>query len=108
MGKYKKVIVKSCYQCAGITFCYGTKNPDLNREYGRSKASKCISLHKGLPNETVAVLGYNRGLSRANAEKLVSKNIARWVGYNKIEAFADLPQGIHNRLIKENQKKQLK
>ncbi len=98
--------IASCYQCAGISYCYGTKSPGISREMGRSEAANCISLRKGSPNETVSVSGYNRGLSRANAEKLVTKGCAQWSKERTIEPVADLPYGIRNRLIKEQRKRQ--
>jgi hypothetical protein len=98
--------ISSCYQCAGITYCYGTKNPGISREMGRSEAKQCTSLCKGSPKETVSVSGYNRGLSRANAEKLVSGGYAKWSKHRTIEPIIELPVGIHNRLTKEQRKAQ--
>jgi len=102
--------ISSCYQCAGITYCYGTKKPGISREMGRSEAKQCTSLCmcKGSPKETVSVSGYNRGLSRANAEKLVSGGYAKWSWSNHrtIEPIIELPVGIHNRLTKEERKTQ--
>jgi hypothetical protein len=98
--------IASCYQCAGINYCYGTKSPGISREMGRSEAANCTSMRKGPPNETVSVSGYNRGLSRANAEKLVSGGYAKWSKHRTIEPIIELPVGIHNRLIKEQRKRQ--
>ena len=98
----------SCYQCAGVNHCYGQKNPSLDRKKARFTAQNCRSLHRGFTTEIISVIGYKRGLSRANAEKLVSNNYARWCGYKTIEPLSDLPVGIHNRLTKvKKQKKEV-
>lgn len=101
MGTGKKGKIASCYQCAGIEFCFGTKRPELKREEGRAKAAACCSLHKGLTTETVTVIGYERGCSRANAEKLVLNGLARWCSYKTIETVSELPFGMKKRLMKE-------
>lgn len=98
--------ISSCYQCAGIAYCYGTKNPGISREMGRSEAKHCTSLRKGSPKETVSVTGYKRGLSRANAEKLVTGGYAKWSIHRTIEPIIELPVGINNRLTKEDRKTQ--
>jgi len=82
--------IASCYQCAGINYCYGTKSPGISREMGRSEAANCTSMRKGPPN----------------AEKLVSGGYAKWSKHRTIEPIIDLPVGIHNRLIKEQRKRQ--
>lgn len=101
MGVDKEKEMASCYQCAGILHCYGNKSPDLDRKEARSIAADCRSLHRGFTTETVNVIGYTRGLSRKNAEKMVLKSFARWCGYKTIEPVKELPTGIHNRLAKE-------
>ncbi|OPL09865.1 MAG: hypothetical protein AVO34_12900 [Firmicutes bacterium ML8_F2] len=100
MGKKRKDEIASCFQCAGQYFCYSTKSPVISRELARSEAKNCTSLHKGTPKETITVLGFDRGLSRGNAERLVANNYARWVGYKTIEPGTGLPAGIENRLSK--------
>jgi hypothetical protein len=100
MGRNSSTDLVSCYQCAGIEFCYGAKNPELSRDEARSKAGSCISLHKGFTTESVIVTGYGRCLSRDNAEKLVANSLARWCGYKTIEPINELPLGIQNRLTK--------
>ncbi len=91
----------SCYQCAGILHCYGDKNPDIDRREARSTAADCKSLHRGYTTETIYVNGYERGLSRKNAEKMVIYGFARWCSYKTIEPVRELPAGIKKRLIKE-------
>ncbi len=93
--------IASCYQCAGLSFCYGSKNPVLARHEARSAASKCLSLRKGCPNETITVLCYNKGLSRKNAEKLVVNGLARWHSFKTITPIHQLPLNIYKRLIKD-------
>jgi|GEM_PF-1355909 len=104
MGKAEKKDLVSCFQCAGIGFCYGTKSPDISRETVRSKARDCTSLRKGSPVETITVFGYKRGLSRDNAEKLVLNNYARWIGYKTIEQISEFPVSLQKRLTKEKEK----
>ncbi len=103
MGKKSIGEIASCYQCAGVGFCYGTKSPDISREIGRSKAKSCTSLRKGSPVETITVFGYKRGLSRGNAERLVENNYARWIGYKTIEKTSEFPVSIQKRLINEKE-----
>ncbi len=100
MGGNSGADIVSCYQCAGIGFCYGTKDPELSREEARTKAGSCKSLRKGFTTESIIVIGYERCLSRDNAEKLVANSFARWCGYKTIEPISELPLGIHNRLTK--------
>ena len=94
--------IVSCFQCQGIYFCYGTKDSAINREQAREIALKCSSYHKGFPVETVRVYGYERGLSRKNAEKLVMNGIARWIGYKVIELIDQPPRNIYKRLVDNN------
>lgn len=100
--------LSSCYQCAGILHCYGDKNPDLDRKEARFTAANCKSLHQGFTTEIVSVIGYKRGLSRKNAEKMVLYSFARWCSYKTIEPLKELPQGIHNRLTKEKKQEKEK
>lgn len=100
MGKKSGEIV-SCYQCVGIIYCYGCKNPALTKNEARTAAASCFSLQKGSHTETVMVLGFEKGMSRKNADKLVSRHMARWVCYRTIEATVELPPGIKKRLMKK-------
>ncbi len=100
--------IVSCYQCAGITYCYEVKNPEIERVTARAEAALCTSLRKGSPNETVTVCGFDKGLSRKNAEKLVLNGYARWRSYKTIEPVTELPIGIYNRLTKKKQKEEEK
>ena len=108
MGSDKEKELVSCFQCAGILHCYGDKNPDLDRKEARSNAANCKSLRRGFTTETVSVIGYKRGLSRKNAEKMVLYSFARWCSYKTIEPVKELPQGIHNRLTKEKKQEKEK
>jgi len=94
--------IVSCFQCSGIAFCYGTKKPELEREEARINASKCTSLHKGRPVETVSVHGFDRGLSRKNAEQLVLDGYARWSCYKTIELIGKLPDSLYKRIKKKH------
>ncbi len=77
MGKQDVV---SCYQCAGIAACYGSKQPALDREEARAKAKACSLWHKGRTTETVKVVGRDRGMSRGKAQRKVEEGEAVWVG----------------------------
>lgn len=61
-------------------FCYGTANPKLSREEARAAAAACTKLNKGRTVETVRVEGRERGMARRNAEELVLKKRAQWIG----------------------------
>ncbi len=108
MGAVKEKELASCYQCAGILHCYGDKNPDLDRKKARSNAANCRSLRRGFTTETVSVIGYERGLSRKNAEKLILNSFARWCSYKTIEPLKELPLGINNRLKKDKKQEKEK
>jgi organic hydroperoxide reductase OsmC/OhrA len=76
--------VASCYECAALESCFGTKKPILTREQGRAKAVECQSLRKGITTETIQVEGQTKGMSRKKAEKLVMRHRARWVANQRI------------------------
>ncbi len=105
MNRNSKEEIVSCFQCSGLYYCYGSKQPDLDRDQARSVAADCVSLRKGSPNETVAVRGFKCGLSRKNAENLVLMNLARWSVYKTIEPVDELPYRIYKRLTRERNKK---
>ncbi len=96
----------SCFQCQGIYFCYGSKDPTLNRNQAREAAAKCNSYHKGFPVETVYVYGYKRGMSRKNAEKLILNGIARWIDHRIIELIETPPRNIRSRLFDNDKNSQ--
>lgn len=98
MRTIKKQELTSCYQCAGIAHCYGSKNPPLDRLEARVKANLCNSLHKGFPINTVKISGYDKGMSRKNAESLVQQGLAVWVDKNLIIQIGPFPENIANRL----------
>ncbi len=72
--------IASCYECAGILSCYGTKQPGLPREEGRARAAACDKLEKGRTVEVVRVVGRQRGMSRRNAQEAVEAGKAVWEG----------------------------
>lgn len=97
----------SCYQCAGVLYCFGTWQPELQRHNARSRAASCSSPHKGFTTEIVTVVGYPRGYSRANAEKLVLHGLARWCGHKTIAAVGELPAGVQRRLTRGKKEKKV-
>lgn len=68
----------SCYECAGIEICYGTKQPDLTRDEARAKAAGCAKLEKGRTVDVVRILGRDKGMSRRNAQDAVLAKEAAW------------------------------
>lgn len=72
--------IASCYECAGIGQCYGSKQPGISREEGRTKAAACDKFWKGRTTEVVKVIGRDRGMSRRNAQEAVEKGEAAWEG----------------------------
>ncbi len=85
MSRKNKDYVSSCFECIAASHCYGSANPHLSREDARSCAAKCTCLRKGLSTETIRICGYERGVSRKNAEKMVNSGKARWVEQGMIE-----------------------
>lgn len=77
MGRKDRPLV-SCYQCAGIFHCYGTKQPGLQRDEARARAAECNSWRKGKTTDIVTVVGREEGMSRKKAEDLVLKGLAVW------------------------------
>lgn len=69
----------SCYECAGIEVCYGTKQPKIAREEARSTAAVCDKLEKGRTVEVIRILGREKGMSRRNAQDAVQAGEATWV-----------------------------
>lgn len=72
--------ISSCYECAGILSCYGTKQPGISRDEGRSQALACEKFQKGRTVEVVRVAGRQRGMSRRNAQEAVEAGKAVWEG----------------------------
>lgn len=72
--------ISSCYQCAGIHVCYGSKQPGIARDEARRAAAACELPHKGRTTEVVRVVGRERGISRKNAQEWVDKGEAVWEG----------------------------
>ncbi|GEM_PF-3253370 len=85
MGKKGPMV--SCYECAGIEVCYGTKQPQLSREEARSTAAACEKLERGRTVEVIRVLGREKGMSRRNAQDAVQAGEAVWVAPGVIRLF---------------------
>ncbi|MGE5589756.1 MAG: hypothetical protein ACM3ZA_03925 [Bacillota bacterium] len=77
MGKKGPMV--SCFECAGIEVCYGTKQPQLSREEARRTAAACEKLEKGRTVEVIHILGREKGMSRRNAHEAVQAGEALWV-----------------------------
>jgi len=58
--------------------------------------------------ETVSVYGFERGLSRKNAEQLVLDGCARWCSYKTIELIGDPSPGVHKRIKKKPEQDSIK
>jgi len=76
--------ISSCFECAAVMHCYHKKQPDITREEGRARAAQCDSFRKGRVVETIKVVGRERGMSRRNAESLVTAMKAVWVAEKTI------------------------
>ena len=83
----KRGPIASCYECAGIGQCYGSRQPGIPREEGRAKAAACDKLSKGRTAEVVKVVGRDRGMSRKNAQEAVEAGEAVWAGPGLVRLF---------------------
>ncbi|MHB9146345.1 MAG: DMT family transporter [Symbiobacteriia bacterium] len=83
-GRWKGTVMSnrgplvSCYECAGIEICYGTKAPALTREEARANAAACNKVEKGRTVDVVRILGREKGMSRRNAQDAVLAKEAAW------------------------------
>lgn len=82
----------SCYDCAGIEHCHGSKQPGIPREAARERAAGCESWHKGRTVEVISVVGRERGMSRKNAEELVGRKKAVWEGPSLVRLLEAAPR----------------
>ncbi len=103
MTRKQRVTISSCFECIAIKFCYDSAHPDMSRKEARHKAFFCTSLRKGLSTEKIHVVGYEKGLSRKNAEKMVNNGTARWAKHKTIE-FIDEPPNRFKKLLAQNTK----
>lgn len=87
----KHQIPVTCYDCAGIEHCHGSKQPGIPREAARETAAACDSLHKGRTVEVVSVVGRERGISRKNAEELVARKKAVWEAHRLVRILESPP-----------------
>lgn len=81
--------IASCYECAGMLSCYGTKQLILSREEGRDRAGSCRKLEKGRTVEVVRVMGRQRGMSRRNAQESVEAGKAVWEGQGLVRLLEE-------------------
>ena len=84
----KRGPITSCYECAGIASCYGSKQPGIQREEGRRRAAQCALPQKGRTTEVVRVVGRDRGMSRKNAQEVVEAGAAVWEGPSLVRLVA--------------------
>jgi hypothetical protein len=105
LGRKQKDAISSCFECIAIKSCYDSTQPDMNRVEARHKAFSCTSLRKGLSTEKIHIVGYEKGLSRKNAEIFVNKGIAKWVKHKTIEFTNEPPNRFKKYLIQNTKEK---
>ncbi len=79
MTPKKKKGITSCFECIAAKSCFGDPNPKISRTEAREYASSCQLFRKGKSTDTVEVVGWEKGISRKKAEKLVEQGKAQWV-----------------------------
>jgi hypothetical protein len=67
----------SCHNCAGLHTCWPEVLP--SKDCGRSEFIACERPEKGLTTDRVIIAGMQHGVSRKNAVKYVSTQLATWL-----------------------------
>ncbi len=90
--------INSCYECIIFHVC-DESFPNMSKTQARKQAAVCDSIRKGRATDRISVSGFERGLSRKNAEKLVTKGKARWLAPYLIKLSGDLPENLRKKLL---------